>query len=81
MDELFEALTLIQTDKRAKFPIVLVDSTYWKPLIECMKNTMLVEHQYISPEDMSLFKMVDTADEAVNEILNFYEKYSMKPNF
>jgi predicted Rossmann-fold nucleotide-binding protein len=46
-----------------------------------MKNTMLGEHQYISPEDINLFKMVDTADEAVNEILNFYEKYSMKPNF
>jgi uncharacterized protein (TIGR00730 family) len=81
LDELFEALTLIQTDKRAKFPIVLVDSTYWKPLIDWMKNTMLGEHQYISPEDINLFKMVDTADEAVNEILNFYEKYSMKPNF
>ena len=81
LDELFEALTLIQTDKRAKFPIVLVDSAYWSPLIEWMKNTMLGEHGYISPGDMNLFKLVDSADEAVAEILKFYEKYSMQPNF
>jgi hypothetical protein len=81
LDELFEALTLIQTDKRAKFPVILVDSKYWGPLIDWMKNTMLDEHGYISPEDMNLFKVVDTADEAVAEILKFYSRFSMKPNF
>jgi len=81
LDELFEALTLIQTDKRAKFPLVLVDSSYWQPLIDWMRDTMLGEHQYISAEDMNLFKVVDTAQEAVDEILKFYSKYTIQPNF
>lgn len=81
MDELFEALTLVQTDKRAKFPIVLVDKSFWTPLMDWIKNVLLHDHGYISEEDLFLFKLADTADEAVDEILAFYEKYSMKPNF
>lgn len=81
MDELFEALTLVQTDKRAKFPIVLVDHKFWNPLLDWIKTSLLESEGYISPEDLDLFKLVDTADEAVDVIIEFYAKYSMKPNF
>ena len=81
LDELFEALTLIQTQKTAMFPIILVGYSYWKGLIDWMKNTMLEEEGNISTEDLDLFKIVDTADEAVNEIFDFYSKYSLSLNF
>lgn len=81
LDEMFEALTLVQTDKRAKFPIVLVDKQFWTPLMNWIEESLLKEHAYISADDMYLFKLVDTADEAVQEILDFYGKYSMQPNF
>ena len=81
LDELFEALTLIQTQKTAMFPIILVGSSYWKGLIDWMKNTMLEKEANISTEDLDLFKIVDTADEAVNEIFDFYSKYSLSLNF
>jgi uncharacterized protein (TIGR00730 family) len=81
MDELFEALTLVQTDKRAKFPIVLVDKKFWAPMMKWIKSVLLEHNEYISEEDLNLFHIVDTADEAVNVIIEFYEKYSMKPNF
>lgn len=81
LDELFEALTLVQTQKTAKFPIILVGSSYWKGMVDWIKQTMLNEHQNISPEDLDLFKIVETADEAVNEIFEFYSKYSLRLNF
>jgi len=81
LDELFEALTLVQTQKTAKFPIILVGSSYWKGMVDWIKQTMLHEHQNISPEDLDLFKIVETADEAVNEIFEFYSKYSLRLNF
>lgn len=81
MDELFEAITLIQTNKVAHFPIVLVGKNYWKGLIEWVKQAMLAEENNISPKDLELFKIVDTADEAVEIITEFYSKYLLKPNF
>lgn len=81
LDELFESLTLVQTDKRAKFPIVLVDKAFWSPLLDWIKQTVISDQQYVSPEDLELFHLVDTANEAVDVILSFYENYSMKPNF
>lgn len=81
LDELFEALTLVQTDKRAKFPIVLVDKKFWTPLLDWIKQTVIQEQSYVSPGDLDLFHVVDTANEAVDVILSFYENYSMKPNF
>ena len=81
LDELFEALTLVQTDKRAKFPIVLVDKKFWEPLMDWIHNALLESEAYISEEDLNLFSLVDSADEAVDVILEFYTKYSMKPNF
>jgi hypothetical protein len=81
MDELFEALTLVQTDKIAHFPVVLVGTEYWKGLLDWIKQTVLNKEKNISPEDLNLFKVVDTAEEAVSEITGFYSKYALKPNF
>jgi uncharacterized protein (TIGR00730 family) len=81
MDELFESLTLVQTHKIAKFPVVLVGKTYWTGLIDWLKNTMLEEERNINPADLDLFEIVDTADEAVKYIVDFYSKYLLKPNF
>lgn len=81
MDELFEALTLIQTGKIAKFPIVLVDKTYWGGLIDWIKTTMEQRTNNIGQHDLDLVQLVDTADEAVAIINEFYSKYSIKPNF
>ena len=81
LDELFEAITLIQTQKIATFPIVLVGKDYWSGLMDWIKNVMLEKEQNISPEDLDLFTLVDTTDEAVKYIDNFYSKYLLKPNF
>ncbi len=81
LDELFEALTLVQTMKVGKFPIVLVGQSFWGGLVDWIKNTMLLQENNIHPKDMFLFKVVDTADEAVDEIFDFYSKSAMSPNF
>lgn len=80
-DELFEALTLIQTRKIGKFPIILAGRKYWKGLVEWIKSEMLAEEHNISPEDLDLFTVVDTADEAVDSIKEFYSRYLLSPNF
>lgn len=81
LDEFFEALTLIQTLKIGKFPIVLVGKSYWQGLIDWIKSSLLEQEKNISPQDLNLFKVVDTADEAVQIIIDFYSKYTLKPNF
>ena len=81
LDELFEAITLIQTKKIGKFPIVLVGKNYWSGLIEWIKEIMLKKEKNISPEDLDLFSLVDTADEVIKIIDQFYKKYILKPNF
>lgn len=80
LDELSEALTLIQTDKLVDFPIIFYGKEYWQGLIDWFRNTLL-EGKMISPEDMDLFKVVDTPEEAVAIIEEFYNKYAPKPNF
>lgn len=80
LDELFEALTLIQTHKIGRFPIILVGSEFWKGLLDWMKNTLL-EMKLISEDNFSLFRVVDTADEAVSHIKAFYDKYAIHENF
>ncbi|MBW7844465.1 MAG: TIGR00730 family Rossman fold protein [Bacteroidia bacterium] len=81
LDELFESLTLIQTHKVARFPVVLVGTEYWGGLIDWIKNVMLEKERNINPDDMFLFKLVDTADDAVNYILDYYAEMSISPNF
>lgn len=80
MDEMFEAITLIQTGKIARFPIVLVGSEYWSGLMHWVENHML-DAKNISPEDLNLYSIVDTAEEAAEQIFTFYNKYVLKPNF
>ncbi len=80
-DEFFEAITLIQTKKIEKFPLILVGKSYWKGLIEWIQNVMMTEQSNISAEDMELFSLVDSADEAVENINSFYSKYLLSPNF
>ncbi|MBC7196949.1 MAG: TIGR00730 family Rossman fold protein [Deferribacterales bacterium] len=70
LDEFFEALTLIQTRKIKYFPLILVDSQYWSGLIEWIKNTML-ENGFISPDDLSLIKIVDETEEIMSCIKQF----------
>jgi uncharacterized protein (TIGR00730 family) len=81
LDEMFEALTLIQTEKIGRFPIILVGKAYWEGLIEWIKKVMLEDEHNISPGDLDLFVLVDTAQDAVTEIDKFYSKYLLKPNF
>lgn len=81
LDELFEAITLIQTKKIARFPIVLVGRTYWQGLISWIEDVMLGQEHNINPEDMKLISVVDTPTEAVDVIDKFYNKYLLKPNF
>lgn len=81
LDEMFEALTLIQTGKIARFPIVLVGTAYWKGLIDWLKETMLSKEHNINEEDLNLFRLVDTAEDAAEHIFRFYDKYVLKPNF
>ncbi|MEM8522856.1 TIGR00730 family Rossman fold protein [Flavobacterium sp. PL12] len=81
MDELFEAITLIQTKKVAKFPIILVGTSFWSGLIDWIKNVLVEREATVSPEDLNLFKIVDDADEVVDILDKFYKKYDLSPNF
>ncbi len=81
LDELFESLTLIQTLKIAQFPIILVSKSFWSGIIDWIKQVLLEREANISEKDLNLFVLVDTAEEAVQEIDNFYQKYLLKPNF
>jgi uncharacterized protein (TIGR00730 family) len=81
LDELFESLTLIQTFKIGKFPIVLVGSSYWQGLLDWMKVAVLDMEKNINPQDLELFKIADTAEDAVKIIVEFYSRYTLKPNF
>ena len=81
LDELFEAMTLIQTRKTGRFPIILVGKSFWSGLMDWIKETLLEKESNISPEDLDLIKLVDTADEAVDEINKFYKQFMLTPNF
>lgn len=81
LDELFEAYTLIQTHKIGRFPIVLVGKKYWSGLLDWIKEVVLGQERNISPDDLNLITLVDTADEAVAVVEEFYSKYLLSPNF
>ena len=80
LDELFEALTLIQTKKMETFPIILVGSHFWEGIMSWMKDT-LVHEGMISPEDLHLISVVDEPQEVLKIIDNFYDNFMLKPNF
>lgn len=81
LDEMFEAITLIQTKKIAKFPIVLVGREFWGGLLDWIKAVIIEKYANANPEDMNLIKLVDTEDEVLEVIDNFYKKYQLSPNF
>lgn len=81
LDELFEAVTLIQTNKIDKFPIILVGREFWSGLVKWIEETLLEKAKNVSPEDMHLITIVDTADEAITIIDEFYSSSILSPNF
>ena len=81
LDELFEAITLIQTHKIQKFPIILVGTEFWGGLMDWVKTTLLDSFQNISAGDMDLIHLVDTSDEVIEVLNNFYDEYQLSPNF
>ncbi|MFY7828138.1 MAG: TIGR00730 family Rossman fold protein [Flectobacillus sp.] len=80
LDEMFESLTLIQTHKIGRFPVVLVGKEYWGGLLDWIKTTM-VNAGNINPDDLDLISLVDNPTDAVRVIDDFYSKYLLKPNF
>ncbi|MDG1572861.1 TIGR00730 family Rossman fold protein [Robiginitalea sp. M366] len=80
LDELFEAITLIQTEKIARFPIVLVGTEFWMGLLDWVRATML-EAGNISPEDLDLIHVVDRPEDVVQVIDGFYKGNMLSPNF
>ena len=81
LDELFEAITLIQTKKIDKFPIILVGTEFWSGLIDWVKTTLLDSFQNISAGDMDLIHVVDTPEEVLKILDKFYGEYNLSPNF
>lgn len=81
LDELFEAITLIQTHKIDKFPIILVGSSFWNGLVQWIRTTLLDSFQNISAGDIDLVQVVDTADEVIEILDKFYDEYNLSPNF
>jgi len=80
LDELFEAITLVQTKKTDPFPIVLIGSDYWKGLVDWIK-TVLINEKMIFPGDLNLFHITDDPVEAATIIADFYKKHVMRTNF
>jgi uncharacterized protein (TIGR00730 family) len=81
MDEFFEVATLIQTRKFIQTPMVCVGSAYWSGLFNWMREVMQETEHNISPGDLELIKIFDTADEVVNYISEFYTHNKLQPNF
>ena len=81
LDELFEAITLIQTKKIGRFPIVLVGVSYWNGMLKWITEIMLGIEKNISKTDLDLINVVDSPNEAVEIIDKFYNKYLLQPNF
>ena len=81
LDELFEAITLIQTKKIEKFPIILVGSTFWNGLIDWIKETLLKTNKTVSNEDVLSFHIVDEKEEVIKILEAFHNDYGLSPNF
>lgn len=80
MDELFEALTLIKTNKIDPFPVFMIGKQFWAGLLDWLKNTPL-RHKYITPEDFNLITLTDDLDLVVKKIIEHYEKNKSLENF
>ncbi len=81
MDEFFEVATLIQTRKFTQTPMVCVGSKYWNGLFDWMREVMLEQESNISPGDLEMIRIYDTADEVVEYIHEFYSHNKLQPNF
>ena len=81
MDELFEALTLMQTNKITKQPIVLYDSVFWSGLLDWFKQTMLDKYKTIGDNDNDLFRLADSPEEVIEHIQGYHNKHGLSPNF
>jgi len=81
LDEMFEALTLIQTKKVARFPIILVGTDFWSGLLDWLKTVLVEKYKNADVNDLDLIKLVDTEDQVVEVLDNFYRKYNLRPNF
>lgn len=81
LDELFEAITLIQTNKIQKFPIILVGTEFWGGMIDWVRTTLLDSFQNISAGDMDLVQVVDTPEEVLAILDKFYAEFNLSPNF
>ena len=80
LDELFEALTLVQTNKIKKIPIILVQTTFWSGLVDWMKNTLVAEGM-IHADDLNLIHLVDSKEDVLTLLDEFYSVEKLKPNF
>ena len=81
LDELFEAITLIQTNKIEEFPIILVGTEFWQGLLGWIKSTLLESFTTISDKDLDLVHVVDTPDEVIKILNDFYKEFELSPNF
>ena len=81
LDEVFEALTLIQTSKAENFQIIVVGSKCWNGMIDWIKKTVLIENKNVSEKDLSLIKIADTSDEVMKILEEFHNNYDFSPNF
>ncbi|MBK8443366.1 MAG: TIGR00730 family Rossman fold protein [Sphingobacteriales bacterium] len=81
LDELFESITLIQTQKISRAPVILVGTEYWKGLLDWIKLVMLEKNSNISAEDMDLFTLTDDVEVVVKTINEFYSREDLGPNF
>jgi uncharacterized protein (TIGR00730 family) len=81
LDELFEAITLIQTNKIERFPVILYGSDFWSGCIDWIKNTVCQKFNNVSTNEMFLFELVDSKEEIVDILKKFYDKKKFAPNF
>ena len=81
LDEVFEAITLIQTHKVEKFPIILVSSEFWSGMLDWIKATLLKENNNISSKDLDLIKIADTKEDVMDILEEFHNNYEFSPNF
>jgi len=81
LDEVFEAITLIQTNKIEKFPIIMVGTEFWNGIMDWIKDTLIAKFENVSATDLDLIHLVDNEDEVIEILDSFYEKHGSRLNF